>query len=164
RYIVQSTLHYLKLYRAPPLLLLQILAAFLDVDMIPRQHFRHRTAALRVPGRIDSQVGERLPPNVGLEGFLPTVQAAATAPRFLQGRRHTPVAARQYALQEAALDIMLVDAHRADAAATTQILAGPAQVLSRLHSVPLIRRMRLGHEVRNGSRYVHIPAENFFAD
>src|SRR5262245_6168558 len=98
--------HHLQLEQAARLLLFEILAALLDVDVVPRQKLRQRSVALRVPRHVDAQVGERLPPELRLEALAPAVESGAAPPGLLQRRRHPPVAARQDALQQAHLDVV----------------------------------------------------------
>src|SRR5205823_4846845 len=86
--------HDLQLHDAARLLLLQVLPPLLDVYVVPRQQFGHGPVALRIPGRVDAQVRERLPPHLRLETFLPAVQTAAAPPGLLQGRCDAPVSPR----------------------------------------------------------------------
>src|SRR5579884_2347178 len=101
--------HRLELDDAARLLLLQVLAPLLDVNVVPGQQLAHRPVALRVPGHVDAQVGEGLPPHLRPEALAPAVHATAAPPRLLQGRRHAPVAARQDALQLTQHDVVLLD-------------------------------------------------------
>src|SRR5260370_1139837 len=48
--------------------------ADLGIDVVPRQHLGQRPGALRVPGHVEDEVGDRLPPDVGLEALAPTVE------------------------------------------------------------------------------------------
>src|SRR5438552_2952581 len=89
--------HHLQLHDTAILLLLKILAPLLHVDVIPRQHFIHGPMALRIERGIDAQVGERLPPDLGLEAFGPAIEPAAAPPGFFQSDRNPAIAARQYA-------------------------------------------------------------------
>src|SRR5437870_5121023 len=70
--------HYLQLHQAARLLLLQVFASLLDVYVVPGQDLAHRPGAVRVPGHVDAQVSEGLPPDLGLEALAPTVKPAAT--------------------------------------------------------------------------------------
>src|SRR5262249_52992644 len=94
----------------------------------------------------------------------PPARPPPAPPRALNPPRHTAVAARQDALQQAALDIVLLDLNRADLAALAHVVSGPAQVLARLHAVPLIRRVRLGHKVRHRRRHLAIAPGHLATD
>src|SRR4051794_11938066 len=108
--------HDLELQKAALLLLLEELAPLLDVDVVPGKDLGHGPRPLAVPGRVDVEIAERLPPGLGLETLPPAVEPAAAPPGFLQRHRHAAVTAREHALQEAAVDVMLLDLHRAVAA------------------------------------------------
>src|SRR5207302_5997587 len=51
-----------------------------------------------------------------------------------------------------------------NAAPAAQIMACPLQVLTGLHAVPLVRRVRLGNEVGNRRRHVYITAYGLLTD
>src|SRR5262249_62398359 len=87
------------------------------------------------------QAGDRLPPPPRLKPPPPAARPPAPPPPPLRGGAPPPIAARQDAFQQAALDGVLLDRHRADAAPLPQVPAGPLQVLARLHAVPLVRRV-----------------------
>src|SRR5262249_1745664 len=134
------------------------------VDVVPGQEFVHRPGALRVPRRVDAQVGEGLPPDFGLEAFAPAVEAAAAAPGFFQGDGDAAVPTRQNAFQQAAFDVLLLDVDRLEPALLAEILAGPLQVFTRLHAVPLIGRVRLWDEIGDRGRHIDVAALHFPAD
>src|SRR5207245_2326002 len=79
-------------------------------------------------------------------------------------RGHAAVAARQDALEQAALDVVLLDAHRLDAATASHVLPRPLQVVARLHAVPLVGRVRLGDEVRYRGGDLEVAATHLLAD
>src|SRR5262249_10443867 len=142
----------------------QVFAALLDVDVIPGQDLGHGTGALRVPGGVDAEIGKGPPPDVRLEAFAPAVQAAASPPSFLQRRSDPAVTASQHAVEETAFNVMLLDPNRPNLAALPHVLAGPLEILARLHAVPLVGGMRLGNKVGDGGCHFHETTSNLFAD
>src|SRR5260370_581296 len=74
--------HNPQLHHAPFLFFFQILAALLDVHMIPRQQLGHRPRALRVRRGVDTEIREGLPPKGRFETLFPAVQPAAAPPGF----------------------------------------------------------------------------------
>src|SRR5262249_705215 len=113
--------HHLELQQTAVLLLLEVLAALLDVDVVPRQHLVHRPGALRVERGVDAEVGEGLPPDFGLEAFGPAVEAAAAPPGFLERHRNAAVATRQDAFKQAEFDVVLLDLDALEPAARLEV-------------------------------------------
>src|SRR5438552_3689200 len=104
--------HYFELQEAAVLLFLQEFAAFFHVDVVPRQYFGHGPGALRIPGGVNVQIAERAPPEVGLEALAPAIHAGAAAPGLFENHRNAPIAARQHAFEQAAIDVVLLHFHR----------------------------------------------------
>src|SRR5262249_15455181 len=128
------------------------------------QHFAHRPVAVRIEVDVDVEIAEGLPPNFGLEAFAPAVEPAAAPPGFFEGHGDAAVAAREHAFEQAAFDVVLLDLDGANPAPLPQILARPIQILARLHAVPLVRRVRLGDEVRHRRGHFDEAALHFLAD
>src|SRR5262249_24671678 len=146
--------HHPELDHAALLLLLQVRPALLDVDVVPRQPLGDRPLPGAVEVHINPQVAERLPPQFRLEALLPPIEPCPAPPRLVEPRGHLPVAAGEDPFEQAGLDVVLLDPHELVALAAVQVVAGPAEVVSRLHPVPLVGRVRLGHEVRHAGRHL----------
>src|SRR5262249_54536479 len=136
--------HGLELDDRAGLLLGEVFAAVLDVDVAPGEDLLDRPLAVAVEGEVDAEVGEGVPQEPGVEVLGPGVEPGAASPGGLERRRHAAVAAGQDALEQAALDVVALDRHGAEPDPRLEVLVGPVQVLAPLDAVPLVGRVRLG--------------------
>ena len=85
-------------------------------------------------------------------GWKCSVQASSRGPaRQASSRpaRDAAVAAGQDAFEQAPLDVVALDRHRPDLDPRAEVPVRPVEILAGLHAVPLVRRVRLGDEVRD---------------
>src|SRR5262245_9741796 len=79
--------HGFGLHQRAILLLGQVVAAVLDPEMVPGEDFLDGPRAVAVERDVDAELGERVPPKLGVEVLGPGVQPRAAAPGGLQRGR-----------------------------------------------------------------------------
>src|SRR3954463_7695611 len=136
--------HRFELDDGAVLLLGQVLAPLLDVDVVPGEDLVDRPLPLAVEGDVDAEVLEGLPPELGIEVFGPGVEPGPASPGLLEPGGDAAVAPGQDAFEQAPLDVVALDRDRADPDPRAEVLVRPAEVLAGLHPVPLVGRVRLG--------------------
>ena len=102
--------------------------------------------------------------SLGLEVLGPGVEPGAPAPGLFEGGGDAAVAPGEDAFEQARVDVVALDADGLHADLRAQVAVGPLEVLAPLHAVPLVRRGRLGDEVRDAGRHVGEPAGLLLAD
>ena len=120
--------------------------------------------AVAVERDVDAQIVEGLPPETGVEILRPGVEPRTAAPGLLDRGGNPAVSARQDALEQAALDVVNLDRHRPQLDTRPQVPVGPVEVPARLHAVPLVGRVRLGHEVGHRGRDLGVAAGDLLAN
>src|SRR5690606_5762523 len=74
------------------------------------------------------------------------------------------VTATEYPFQQAGLDVMTFDVHRANGSLLPQIVMCAVKVFAALHAVPLIRGVCFGNKVRHAGGDFRKAAFDLFAD
>src|SRR5689334_8369189 len=87
--------HRLELDDRAVLLLGQVLAPLLDVDVVPGEHLVDGALPLAVERHVDAEVLEGAPPELGVVVFGPGVELGPPAPRLLEPGRDATVAPGQ---------------------------------------------------------------------